>query len=222
MSKYSEYSKLRSIARKRSERLAAAGLTESVSFPSVKQIKEQGLNLKSVLSGVQQYLSAPTTKRQYEKLEPVNRPVVVPTREGAVLTTKAHEKQERQKQLRRERNRRYREKVSSLTKHEKSYMKAAKTLGLHITPSLAKAFGEYLDFRFAQGSDSVYYRIARYVEDYMAIMAKTGYTNAELMNDFNLFLSDRLALREREGNMNGFTPEEVDAAFDDYIDYLDE
>lgn len=222
MSKYSEYSKLRSIARKRAERLAAAGLTESVSFPSVKQIKEQGLNLKSVMSGVQQYLSAPTTKRQYEKLEPVNRPVVVPTREGAVLTTKAHEKQERQKQLRRERNRRYRERVRSLTKQEKAYMKAAKTLGLHITPANAKAFGEYMDFRFAQGSDSVHYRIARYVEDYMAIIAKKGYSPDEILSDFNLFLSDRLALQVDAGNMTGITPEELDDLFDGYIDELDE
>ena len=74
-----------------------------------------------------------------------------------------------------------------------------------------------MDFRFAQGSESVHYRIARYVEDYMSIIAKKGYSPNEILNDFNTFLQDRSALMDRANNMEGITPDQMDTLFDDFI-----
>lgn len=216
-SNYSEYSRLRSIARKRSERLGAAGLAQTVRFPTVKELKAKGVSPAAAMRSVSSFLSSPTTVKEYKKIEPQKRPVILPTSMGAVVTTKQMERIERRREQNRESSRRYRERIRNLTKQEKSYIKAAKTLGLHITPSNAKAFSEYMDFRFAQGSDSVHYRIARYVEDYMSIIAKNGYSPSEILNDFNLFLSDRSELMAHADGMNGISPEYIDELFDEFI-----
>lgn len=215
-SKYSEYSRLRSIAKKRAERLLESGLAQGlIHFPTVKELKAQGISGKAATKAVTSFLSSPTTVRQAKKAP--DKPVFIPTSTGAVVTTQAREKTERVKAQSRERSRRYRERVRNLSKQQKSYMKAAKTLGLRITPANAPAFSEYMDFRFAQGSDSVHYRIARYVEDYMSIIAKKGYSPAEILNDFNQFLSDRAELERRSEDMAGISPEDMDSLFDDFI-----
>lgn len=217
-SNYSEYSRLRSIARKRSERLGETGLVKTVHFPTVKELKELGISPRSATKQVEQFLNAPTTVRQYRKTAEHAKPVFIPTPTGIVVTNKEKEKEERRKARSRERSRKYRERVRNLSKHEKSYIKAAKTLGLHITPANARAFAEYMDFRFAQGSDSVHYRIARYVEDYMSIIAKKGYSPSEILNDFNLFLSDRSELQAHADSMSGISPEYLDTLFDEFIE----
>ena len=214
-SKYSEYSRLRSIARKRAERLAEKGLSAEIHFPTVKELKAQGVSGKAAIKAVESFLSAPSTVRQARKAP--ERPVFIPTTTGAVVTTREKARAEKAKAQSRERSRRYRERVRSLSKQEKSYIKAAKTLGLRITPSQAKAFAEYMDFRFAQGSDSVHYRVARYVEDYMSIIAKKGYSPDEILNDFNVFLRDRESLMDRAETMEGISPDEMDALFDEFI-----
>lgn len=214
-SKYSEYSRLRDIAKKRAERLSESGFSNQIHFPTVKELKARGISGKAATKAIESFLSAPTTVRQAKKAP--ERPVFISTPTGAVVTTQARERAERKKAQSRERSRKYRERVRNLSKQQKSYMKAARTLGLRITPAQAQAFSEYMDFRFAQGSDSVHYRIARYVEDYMAIMAKSGYTPAEILTDFNAFLNDRSGLMERAGNMNGLTPDEFDESWDDFI-----
>lgn len=214
-SKYSEYSRLRSIARKRAERLVESGLSQQLHFPTVKELKAQGISGTAAAKAIGSFLNAPSTVRQVKKA--TEKPVFVPTYTGAVVTTKSREKAERQKEQSRQRSRRYRERVRSLSKQQKSYIKAARTLGLRITPANAKAFAEYMDFRFAQGSDSVHYRVARYVEDYMSIMAKKGYSPDEILNDFNTFLQDRESMMQRADKMNGISPEDVDMLFEDFI-----
>lgn len=214
-SNYSEYSRLRSIARKRAQRLAEKGLSSDLYFPTVKELKSRGISGKAATKSVQSFLKAPSTVREAKKA--AEKPVFIPTSSGAVVTTESKEKEARRKAQSRERSRRYRERVRSLSKQEKSYMKAARTLGLRITPANAKAFSEYMDFRFAQGSDSVHYRVARYVEDYMSIIAKKGYSPDEILGDFNQFLEDRASLMDRADDMSGITPDEMDAFWDDFI-----
>ena len=214
-SSYTEYSRLRSIARKRAERLAESGFSAQIHFPTVSELKAQGISGKSAARAVESFLNAPSTVRAAKKA--VEKPVYIPTVTGAVVTTQSQAKQERARARSRETSRRYRERVKSLSKQEKSYIKAARTLGLRITPTQAKAFAEYMDFRFAQGSESVHYRIARYVEDYMSIIAKKGYKPDEILNDFNTFLQDRSALMDRANNMEGITPDKLDSLFDDFI-----
>ena len=217
-SKYSEYSRLRSIARKRAERLSEVGLSSLMTFPTVKELKAQGINAAQAVKSIESYLAAPTKTREYRKIDEAQRPVFIPTSSGVLVTSKEKEKQERRKEQNRQSSRRYRERVRSLSKQEKSYIKAARTLGLHITPANAKAFAEYMDFRFAQGGDSVHYRVARYVEDYMSVIAKKGYSPNEILNDFNQFLSDRAALMQNAENMKGLTPGMIDELFEDFIE----
>ena len=217
-SKYSEYSRLRSIARKRAERLSEVGLSSLMTFPTVKELKAQGINAAQAVKSIESYLAAPTKTREYRKIDEAQRPVFIPTASGVLVTSKEKEKQERRKEQNRQSSRRYRERVRSLSKQEKSYIKAARTLGLHIIPANAKAFAEYMDFRFAQGGDSVHYRVARYVEDYMSVIAKKGYSPNEILNDFNQFLSDRAALIQNAENMKGLTPGMIDELFEDFIE----
>lgn len=220
MSKYSEYSRLRSIARKRGERMAEAGYTKGIQFPTVKELKAGKVSYSAAMKNVEAFLNAATTVREYKKVPEAKRPVLFQSGPSVIVTTQDQEKKERRKAQNRQSAARYRERVRSLSKQERSYMKAAKTLGLHITPSQAKAFGEYMDYRFAQGSDSVHYRIARYVEDYVSIIAKRGYKNSEIINDFNSFLLNRQTLSDRAYEMAGYTPEEIDDLFEGYIDEL--
>lgn len=216
--KFSEYSALRSIARKRAERLSGAGLANLVTFPTVKELKVQGVSVENALRNIQRFLESPTKTREYRKLDEQQRPVIQQVGQQVVVSAKEQAKAEKRRAQNRESARRYRERVRNLTKQQRSYMKAAKTLGLHITPANAKAFAEYMDYRFAQGSDSVHYRIARFVEDYISIIARKGYKPGEILNDFNLFLSDRSALMESAGNMNGITPEQMDQLFEEFAE----
>lgn len=232
-SKYSEYSRLRSIARKRAERLAEAGLSRLVTFPSVKELKAQGIKPAQAIKQVESFLAAPTQTRQYRRLDVQQRPVIVQEGAQVIITEKAREKAERRKAQNRESAKRYREKVkavfSSFTKNEKALIKAAKTLGLHITPALAKAYIEYIEYRFSYGSSKMKYRIATYVEEFQDLLVKRGkYNMQDVMKDFSGFMKDRKDLtRTKRGHDNsrtkrnineyGYTGEQVDDMMHDFI-----
>ena len=232
-SKYSEYSRLRSIARKRAERLAEAGLSRLVSFPSVKELKAQGIKPAQAIKQVETFLAAPTQTRQYRRLDVQQRPVIVQEGTQVIITEKAREKAERRKAQNRESARRYREKVksvySSFTKNEKAMIKAARTLGLHVTPAIAKAYIEYIEYRFSYGSSKMKYRIATYVEEFQDLLVKRGkYNMQETMRDFAGFMKERRDLtRTKRGKDNsrtkrnvneyGYTGEQVDDLMHDFI-----
>lgn len=217
-SQYSEYSRLRSIARKRAERLAESGYTKGLQFPTVKELKAGTISTSRAMQNVLTFLNAPTSVREYKKVPEAQRPVLFQSGPSVLVTSKEEEKKARRREQNRQSAARYRERIRNLTKYEKAYVKAARTLGVRITPSNAKAFSEYLDFRFSQGSDAIAYRIARYTEDYITLIAKKGYKSSEILKDFNLFLLNRQALDEREGKMNGYTPEQIESLFEEYIE----
>lgn len=198
-SNYSEYSRLRSIARKRSERLGQTGQVAEVKFPTVKELKTQGISPSQALRAVNEFLNAPTTKRAYMKAPDVIRKDIQQT----VKEVESQIKKERRRAQNREASKRYRDTLKGLTAREKRYLKAARTLGLRVPPSMAKIFGEYLDVRFAQGNDSEFYRIANYVEDFQSIMDKKGYNAKQTMNDFNKYMADREILLSNRDNMKG-------------------
>ena len=134
-SKYSSYSQARAIAQKRLERLNTAGYqTADVSFPTVKQLKERGISPGTALRTVQQFLNAPTKLIEFRKQQ-TERLSFRQTASGVQLG-------ERERQMKRARDAAYRERVRQLTKDDKRFMKAARRLGLNITPSTAKAFTE--------------------------------------------------------------------------------
>ena len=232
-SKYSEYSRLRSIARKRAERLSEAGLSKLITFPSVKELKAQGIAPAQAVKQVERFLEAPTQTRQYRRMDEQQRPVFIREGTQVVVTEKAREKTERRKAQNRESARRYREKVkevySSFTNQEKALLKAARTLGLHVTPAIAKAYIEYVEYRFSYGSSKMKYRIATYVEEFQDLLVKRGKNNmSDTMRDFAGFMKDRRDLsRTKRGRDNtrtkrnvneyGYTGEQVDDLMHDFI-----
>ena len=227
-SKYSEYSRLRSTARKRAERLSEAGLSRLVTFPTVKELKAAGIKPGEAIKQVESFLQAPTKTSEYRRLDEQQRPVFIQEGRQLVITQKEKEKSERRKAQNRESARRYRQKVkdlySSFSTKEKALIKAAQTLGLHVTPANARAYIEYMEYRFSYGSSKLKYRIATYVEDFQELLVKKGkYGINDVMKDFQNFMKDQSELRQRKKrrkNVNeyGFTGEEVDNLFSDMID----
>lgn len=212
-SKYSGYTRLRDIAVKRAGRLEQAGLSVGISFPTVKQIKEQRLSLDEATARLQMYLEAPTKIREFKKLEEKDKPIFLSDRTGPVVTTEAgrseaerYLKKERERELHRERNRRYRERVRNLTKREKSDLKASRTLGYSVGPSQAQMFSEYLAYRFKFGDEKKPYAIATYTEEFHALMKKNKYHSFdEMQKDFEGYMMNRHRMEEEYDNMNGIS-----------------
>ena len=212
-SKYSGYTRLRDIAVKRAGRLEQAGLSVGISFPTVKQIKEQRLSLDEATARLQMYLEAPTKIREFKKLEEKDKPIFLSDRTGPVVTTEAgrseaerYLKKERERELHRERNRRYRERVRNLTKNESAALKASKKLGYSVGPSQAQIFAEYLAYRFKYGNENLHYAILNYTEDYKAITKKKQYmTFDELQQDFEKYVLDRKNMKIEYDNMEGIS-----------------
>lgn len=194
MSKYTEYSQARSIARKRLERLNQAGyITDDISFPTVKQLKERGISPGTALRTVEQFLNAPTKLIEFRK-QPTEKLSFRQTASGVQLGEKEHQKK-------RARDAAYRERVRQLTKDDKRFMKAARRLGLNITPSTAKAFTEYVQYRYAQGIGSVKYWMANIVEDYMEAAQNKPKTGEAVLADYQRFLADRADLIAAAGQI---------------------
>ena len=99
-SKYSEYSRLRSIARKRAERLSEAGLTRLVTVPSVKELKAEGIKPEQAIKQVESFLESPTQTRQYKRLGEQQRPVFLQEGRNVLIAEKGKEKEARRKLIR--------------------------------------------------------------------------------------------------------------------------
>ena len=214
-SKYGSYTQLRDIAVKRAGRLSAAGLAPAIHIPTVKELKLAGVAPATAIKNLEAYLAAPTKVSEARKLTTEERPVFVQTSRGVEVTTSAEEKRLKQRVQARERSRRYRERIKNLTEQDQIYRKAAATLGVYIAPADAKAFTEYMDYRFAQGGDKVTYKMNIYLKNFVKLM-KTGYKPEEIIKDFQQYMADRAALENRADSMTGFTPDEVDQLFKDF------
>ena len=212
-SKYSSYTRLRDIAVKRAGRLEKAGLSEGISFPTVKQIKNDNLSLSEATARLQQFLEAPTKTSEYRKLPEQDRLIFLGDSMGPVVTTEAgrseaekYIKKERERELHRQRNRRYRERMRNLTKREKSDLKASRTLGYSVGPSQAQMFSEYLAYRFKFGDEKKPYPIATYTEEFHALMKKNKYHSFDdMQKDFEGYMMNRHRMEEEYDNMNGIS-----------------
>lgn len=187
-SKYTVYSELRSIARKRLERLSAAGyVNETVKFPSVKELKANNISLKKALNAVNEFLASNVTVTTIKK-QPTSTTTVFKKSEYGVSTSTINrlKKQEYQQT--------YRQRVKALTDDQRSLIKAARTLGLKIGPATVKPFEEYVKYRYAQGIGSVKYFMANIVEDYMEVTKGRRKHPEEVISDYERFLADRQEL----------------------------
>ena len=233
---FKEYSRLRSIARKRAERIASAGLGPLVKFPTVADIREGRANARQSVKAVQDYLSSGSqlkTVRQTGLVPSVYVPKVEPAAPKKTLTP------EEQKAKRRTRQRLYRQrkavKKAALTPEKKqkyeSYLKALQTIsdqwseaGLDIgvdlaglTPSEAQAFVEYIDYRFSQGDFTQHYVIDEFVQDFGKMLQK-GYKAGDITTDFGKFLSDREELSKRADSMSGLSNGEMLNLWEKFIE----
>lgn len=184
-SKYTAYSELRSIARKRLERLSAAGyVNENVKFPSVKELKANKISLKKALNAVNEFLASNVTVTTIKK-QPTTSTTVFKKSEYGVSTSTINrlKKQEYQQT--------YRQRVKALTEDQRSLIKAARKLGLKIGPATVKPFEEYVKYRYAQGIGSVKYFMANIVEDYMEVTKGRRKHPEEIISDYERFLADR-------------------------------
>lgn len=192
---YSEYSRLRAIAQKRLNRLSEAGVkSANIQLPTVKELQKEGIKAGQAVKDIQQFLSAPTTVKEFRKTPGDLFPSFKADRGRLYTGTIADIKK-------RESNRRYREKnkevYEGLTKDQKKLLKAARKLGVNIPPSQAEAFEEYIQYRYAQGVGNLTYWISAVIEDFEDFRKRqAGHKALEITNDFNRFVADRMVLQQ--------------------------
>lgn len=212
MAGYSEYTRLRDIAVKRAARLSSAGFAPGISFPTVKELKAKNISVESAIQSIQKFTSAPTTVREFKRLEGPQRASALAAARYAIAT-------EKRKAQHREANRRYREKMRGLSKRERGFIKAAHTLGIRNVGD-TKAFSEYIAMRFSQASEQSPYAIADYTEDFRKLTEKGGYSPKDIVKDYNQFLADRESLIESSRIMdNGISASDGDALFSQFMEY---
>lgn len=209
---YAEYTKLRDIARKRSQRLSNKGLAPEINFPTVKELKAQNISVEQAIANINRFVNAPTTVRKFSTLTPTEKVTTI-------LTTKNTLQNERRKAKHREASKRYREKLRNLTKQERGYLKAAHTLGMKKVKDI-QAFGEYIEMRFAQSADQSPYAISDYIDQYKELENKPGYNPKQIEEDYNKFLLDREALIESGAYMNGVDYLDSDRLFKDFVSMI--
>ena len=145
--------------------------------------------------------------------------------------------EEERKQRKREQNRLYRQRQKirkeagpEKSKKYESYLKALDSvsrawkrkgfnLGIDLqslSPSQAQAFVEYMDYRFAQGDFLQRYVIDEFIQDFSKLLSK-GHSAKNIVNDFNLFLENRMQLQGRMENMEGIPSWEFSGLWDDFI-----
>lgn len=233
---FKEYSRLRSIARKRAERISKAGLAPLVKFPTVADIRSGRANARQSIKAVQEYLSSGSqlkTVRQTGFVPEVQVPSVKPAPPVKKLTP------EEKKEKKRIRQRLYRQRKAvgrvalSPEKKQKyeSYLKALQTvsdtwrkagfdIGVNLqnmTPSEAQAFVEYMDFRFAQGDFTQHYVVDEFIQDFGRMMQR-GFKPGDITSDFSQFLADREAMSNRADNMIGLSAGEMMNLWDKFIE----
>lgn len=229
---YKEYSKLRSIARKRIERAAKAGKTELVKIPTVKEVRASA-NPDAYMAAVKSFLANPGATLTAGKKTGVSFPKIdfVPI----APVTAAEKKARRNEQKRRSKAKRYVEKLAEdeqqRVRHV-GYLKALQTVVRNwraagvdaanwlwsLSPKQAKAFVDYLDYRFSQGSYNVKYVIDTFVRDFWE-MVKRNYNMDDIEADFNLFLGkmEELKKGKRKANKYGVTEDEVDSLWKRFV-----
>lgn len=216
---YKEYSRLRSIARKRIERAAKAGRAEYVRIPTVAEVRASA-NPAEYMSAVKTFLSDPGASLKAAKQTGINLPPIeftpLPPVTRKELSTE--EKAERRReQKRRSKAKRAVEKAAENEKEARrhaGYLKAYEkvvadwgAMGINVSkimsPKQAKAFVDYLDYRFSQGDFKHTYVIDIFIKDF-AQMQKRTFTEADLKQDFESFLQKQKELKKGQRKTNKF------------------
>ena len=230
---FKEYTRIRDIVQKRIKRASAAGLAPMVHVPTVKEIKAGIVNPQDALRALKGYYSGGSQVKVIRQTGLVPEFKSFPTLPELPPLSKEQKKQkERDRQRDYRRRRKVRESAISPEKGKKyeTYLKALETvsrtwrragrdIGIDLkslTPSQAQAFVEYMDYRFSQGDFTQRYVIDEFIQDFSKLLSK-GHSTKNIVNDFNLFLENRMQLQGRMENMEGIPSWEFSGLWDDFI-----
>lgn len=229
---YKEYSRLRSIARKRIERAAAAGRGELIKLPTVKELRQTATNPEAFLSAIKNFLSDPASSLKASRATGERVQIQLPEKK---LTPEEARKQRRREQKRRSKAKRAveraagseqnaRKKVGFLKaletmseKWQKAGMEIGQQLGI-LSPKKAKQFVDYMEYRFSQGDYKNRYAIDTFIRDFGELTRK-GYDFNDIKGDFDAFLGKQKELKKNKRNTNkyGITEDEIDLAWRIFI-----
>lgn len=233
---YKEYSRLRSIARKRIERASAAGIMDAAKIPTVAEVRASG-NPAAYLNQVKRFLEAPTLKQVR-----AGATAVQATFMKAPSVKKLSEEQKRARrneQKRRSKAKRAVEKEAErLGKDQKEinrrlgYLKALETVAAEwraagvdaghwlgvMSPGQAKAFVEYMEYRFSQGDYTNKYTVDTFIRDFGEAVHR-GFNLQNIQQDFASFLDKQQQLKknQRHANKYGVATDEVDTAWRQFV-----
>ena len=208
---FKEYSRLRSIARKRLERSAAAGLMPLIKLPTVKEARASD-NPEAFMAAVKNILAAGSTVTEIRRSG--SAPVVqLPQLPKMPKQLTSEEKRARRnEQKRRSKAKRAVELAAPTPEKARKrvgYLKALETLGEKwrehgvdignwlsvMSPGMAKQFVEYIEYRFSQGDYNSKYVIDTFIKDF-GEMRKREYDFSDIQKDFEVFLEKQKKLKK--------------------------
>ena len=230
---FKEYTRIRDIVQKRIKRAVKAGLAPMVHVPTVKEIKAGIVDPQEALRALKGYYSGGSQVKTIRQTGLVPEFKSFPTLPKEKPLSKS-EKKQRQREYQRDYRRRRKVRETAITpekgKKYESYLKAlesvsrtwkraGKDIGIDLrslSPSQAQAFVEYMDYRFSQGDFTQRYVIDEFIQDFSKLLSK-GHSAKNIVNDFNLFLENRMQLQGRMNNMEGVQSWEFSGLWDDFI-----
>lgn len=230
---FKEYTRIRDIVQKRIKRAVSAGLSHMVHVPTVKEIKAGVVDPQEALRALKGYYSGGSQVKTIRQTGIVPEFKSFPTLPELPPLSKEQKRQrerERQRDYRRrrkvretaispEKGKKYESYLKALESVSRTWRRAGRDIGIDLkslTPSQAQAFVEYMDYRFSQGDFTQRYVIDEFIQDFSKLLSK-GHSAKNIVNDFNLFLENRMQLQGRMENMEGIPSWEFSGLWDDFI-----
>lgn len=230
---FKEYTRIRDIVQKRIKRASAAGLAPMVHVPTVKEIKAGIVDPQEALRALKGYYSGGSQVKAIRQTGLVPEFKSFPTLPELPPLSKEQKKQrqrEYQRDYRRrrivretaitpEKGKKYESYLKALESVSRTWKRAGKDIGIDLrslSPSQAQAFVEYMDYRFSQGDFTQRYVIDEFIQDFSKLLSK-GHSAKNIVNDFNLFLENRMQLQGRMNSMEGIQSWEFSGLWDDFI-----
>lgn len=235
---YKEYSRLRSIARKRIERASAAGAAEYIRIPTVAEVRASA-NPGQYMTAVREFLANPTSTLKAAKREAISFPKIEivelpPATKKEPLSDEA-KRARRREQKRRSKAKRAVERAAGSEKEARKkvgYLRALETVASEwrkqgvdigswlgvLSPAKSKAFVDYMEYRFSQGDYKNRYTIDTFIRDFGKLL-QANYDFKDIQGDFGAFLERQKAMKasKRNANKYGITEDEVDTAWRKFI-----
>ena len=230
---FKEYTRIRDIIQKRIKRANKAGLAPMVHVPTVKEIKAGLVSPSEAMRALKGYYSGGSqvkTIRQTGLVPEFKSFPSLPEEKPLSKSEKRQKQREYQRDYRRrkkvretaitpEKGKKYESYLKALESVSRTWKRAGKDIGIDLrslSPSQAQAFVEYMDYRFSQGDFTQRYVIDEFIQDFSKLLSK-GHSAKNIVNDFNLFLENRMQLQGRMDSMEGIQSWEFSGLWDDFI-----